>query len=367
MVVLPLPVRRRKPGRRPRTFLTSMENVVNRRHASVEVKCHAVYAVLFKGMKQNLVAKVFNKSKGTISKWVKSYKKNPRTFGSVLPRGMNKQKIYPHHLEWIIQFVSENPESFLEEIQIAFASRWGFRPGIPTLFEHLSGSGFVKKRIERQSKEIRWYDIQRFSAELNFQISECGFQTTQLLFLDEMAIDNRSMARTTGWFRKGQRPVWKGYFRRSKRISSLCFVGWNGVKASYLEENGTFTRQKFFECVLDFLDSGHAQPFPGPGSIWIMDGAAIHLGTSMISFLRCAGIYPIFLPAYCPFYNPIELFFSMVKKDCKKKYNPKTMRGHEGTILLGAIWKYERYDMTKLYRKCGYTNNSFDYRTNFPE
>ena len=55
------------------------------------------------------------------------------------------------------------------------------------------------------------------------------------------------------------------------------------------------------------------QQYPGRYSVWILDGASIHCDKYITYFLRSLGIYTIFLPAYCPFFNPIEIIFGNMK------------------------------------------------------
>lgn len=57
--------------------------------------------------------------------------------------------------------------------------------------------------------------------------------------------------------------------------------------------------------------------YPGKHSIFIMDGAKIHCDKNLVYWLLSLGVIIIFLPAYCPFFNPIEVMFSMLKKNSK--------------------------------------------------
>ena len=65
----------------------------------------------------------------------------------------------------------------------------------------------------------------------------------------------------------------------------------------------------------------------GPMSVWILDGALIHIDDdAMIDYLFSVGVDALFLPSYCPFFNPIEYVFGVLKSQCKK-LQPK--RGEE--------------------------------------
>ena len=84
----------------------------------------------------------------------------------------------------------------------------------------------------------------RFTYEINLL---CPLPD-QLLFLDEMSIDNCSMFRKRGWFVQGKRPFFRGLFTRSARISVLTFLGVNGIVENY-QTFGTFDRKLFFDLL----------------------------------------------------------------------------------------------------------------------
>ncbi len=95
------------------------------------------------------------------------------------------------------------------------------------------------------------------------------------------------------------------------RVSVLCFLGVDGIQECYQTE-GTFDRAKFIEYCRQFVLSGKVESYPGRNSIWILDGARIHCHEDIIAYLRMMGIRPIFLPPYCPFFNPIEYLFGTI-------------------------------------------------------
>lgn len=92
------------------------------------------------------------------------------------------------------------------------------------------------------------------------------------------------------------------------------------------QTDGTFTRLKFAQFCRNFATDydSKVQQYPGMYSVWIMDGAKIHLEKKLIYYLRSLSIIVIFLPAYCPFFNPIELVFRYMKRDLQKIYIENT-------------------------------------------
>jgi hypothetical protein len=69
------------------------------------------------------------------------------------------------------------------------------------------------------------------------------------------------------------------------------------------------------------------------------------------------GIVVIFLPAYTPFYNPIEFVFSAVKAKMQRFYVEGSKK--DLNVFIGEVMEEFRYkDMLKLFEKCGYIGNS---------
>src|SRR5690348_3497242 len=78
------------------------------------------------------------------------------------------------------------------------------------------------------------------------------------------------------------------------------------VLAETFMTDGTFDRVRFVSCCREFALSKNVQQYPGRRSVWILDGVRISSRPNFTYYLRSIGIIPISLPAYCPFFNPIE-------------------------------------------------------------
>ena len=172
------------------------------------------------------------------------------------------------------------------------------------------------------------------------------------MFLDEVSFDNLGMMRKRGYSIKGRKVLVRGEFNRKPRVSLLCFINADGLVEAFMTE-GTFNRLKFLDCLRNLIRSGKIQQYPGRNSIWIMDGASIHCHKDIVYYLRLCGVIPIFLPAYCPFYNPIELLFALIKSRMRRDF---LFERKNDTALFVAkeLNKFTDYNFRNLYRKCGY-------------
>lgn len=323
-----------------------LENV-RRRRASSNTKYHCLYGYYFLKITRTQLSIIYKKSKTTISCWIASYERD----GLVSER--QRQQIYKkfrsEHRRWIVELYLRNPVLFLDECSDLFYRKFHMSISAASICRILHAEGLTWKTLERRAIQIREDEIFRFCSELN----AVDWDLYNLVFLDEVSIDNRDMLRNRGYGVKGERLVFRGEFVRRPRVSFLCFLGQNGMLDSF-ETEGTFTRKLFFECCRSFaLQSKQVLQYPGANSVWILDGARIHCDQNIVLYLRSIGILPVFLPPYCPFFNPIELVFGITKRIMKRAYkeNSKENLSH---VAISTFSAFSSYDCTKIFRHCGY-------------
>lgn len=315
----------------------------SKKHASSDVVYYCLYGYFFLGERKSKLAKTYNKNKSTISRWIKKYMQNgfySRSETQKLGKFDEAQR------NWLINLYNKRPMLYLHEAKCLFVRKFRTIISASSICRILHNAGLTWKTLERRAIQIREDDIIRFF----FEMSTLRWDLSTLTFLDEVGFDNKGMLRNKGYGVKGERLVHRGEFVRKPRISLLCFLGQTGIKATYQTE-GTFTRKIFFDNVKDFALSKNVQTYPGRHSVFIMDGARIHCDSNITTYLRSLGLIVIFLPAYCPFYNPVEIVFGLCKKYMKKTYQ-------EGSDLLltvaNVMMKFTDHDSTPLFLKCGY-------------
>lgn len=106
-------------------------------------------------------------------------------------------------------------------------------------------------------------------------------------------------------------------------------------------------------CKQFALRSGKVETYPGFHSVWILDGARIHCDDKIISYLRSLGVFAVFLPAYTPFYNPIEIVFGLVKKRMQRVYQENSSKDLKMTVA-EIMMSFSKFKMDKLFHKFGY-------------
>lgn len=326
-----------------------LENVEHRQ-ASTNTKYHCLYGYFFLGLSRSQLAVIFRKAKTTVSAWIQAYQADHTL--STVQRAKVFRKFDEHKRNWIVELYRKYPILYLDEARQRFMNHFGVTISASSVCNILHAYGMSWKALERRAVQIRQDDILRYTNELSCFV----WSFDQLVFLDEVAFANREMLRSRGYGIKGKSLVYRGEFRRKPRVSSLCFLGETGIIEAF-ETEGTFTRQKFFDCCRKMaLFNGAVRSYPGKHSVWIMDGARIHCDENIILYLRSLGIIPIFLPAYCPFYNPIEIVFGLIKRYLKRHYIEES-KTPLPLVVGAALTKFTNYDCSKLFKKCGYFPN----------
>lgn len=268
----------------------------SKKHASSDVVYYCLYGYFFLGERKSNLAKIYNKNKSTISRWIKQYLEDgfySRSESQKLAKFNDEQR------NWLLNLYNKNPMLYLHEAKHFFIRKFQIPISASSICRILHHAGYTWKTLERRAIQIREDDITRFF----FEMSSIQWDFSSLTFLDEVSFDNKGMLRNKGYGIKGQRLVHRGEFVRKPRISLLCFLGQSGIKASYQTE-GTFTRQTFFKYTRDFALSKNVQTYPGRQSVFILDGARIHCDSHITTYLRSLGLIVIFFAGVLSFLQP---------------------------------------------------------------
>lgn len=330
-----------------------LENVKGR-HADPNTIFHCLYGYYFLGIKKKQLSIIYSKHPSTIAQWISKFEST----GNVERQSSDRafRKFDQNQRDWLVNLYKVQPILRLKEAQLLFLSQFNKTISASHVCTILHQAGLTYKVLEKRAIQLQLLDVLRFTQEL----LDLPWILENLVFLDEVSFDNTNMLRKYGYAIKGQRLVYRGYFGRKVRVSLLCFLGIEGILNAYQTE-GTFTRLKFLDCCRRFaLDrDSRVKQYPGRFSIWIMDGASIHLDKNLVLYLRSLGILPVFLPAYAPMYNPIEIVFGLIK-DKLKAQNLTNSRKDLQFALCDVLNDYRRRDMRSLFKKCGYTAGGFD-------
>ncbi|XP_039452525.1 uncharacterized protein LOC120431473 isoform X2 [Culex pipiens pallens] len=318
---------------------------VRRRRPTQEVAYHALYCYYVMGHSKAEVAAAYGKSITTIKNWIVKYENNGGMSAAEKRRTFRCFK--EEERCWIVDLYKKEPVLFLDEAKCRFEQRFGKSISLSTISRILHEAGYTWKVLERRAIQVKVKEIAFYHDEM----SAFHWDLHMLCFSDEISVDNRGVLRTKGYGPIGKKIVYRGEFTRQARVSLLAFLGEEGIVDTFYTED-TFDRTKFFFFCKKLALSDKVEPYPGRNSVWIMDGARIHLDANLVNYLRHLGLKVVFLPGYAPFYSPIEFVFGFVKKMLIRVHqeNVKSILTEVATVLQ----KFSNYNCTALFAKCGY-------------
>lgn len=334
---------------------------VDRIRAHPNTIWHCLYNYFFRGVSRQELATYFRKSRTTISAWINEF----QSTGSVERQKLRRRvfrKFGQERRDWLVNLYKEKPILYHEEAAKLFFNRFKTTISSSSISVILFEAGLTYKLLEHRARQIRMDDILRFCNDTR----SMPWILDNLVFLDEVSLNGKDCLRRRGYGKKGEPVVFKSEFSRGSRTSLLCFLGVTGILNTFITD-GTFDRKEFINCCKKFaLDrESKVRQYPGRFSIWLMDNARIHSDSHLVTYLRSLGIIVWFLPAYAPFFNPIEFVFGLLKRKLRK-LNKNDDRKSTYVRVSEALAYFEDRDCTKLFEKCGYqTNGIFDPAKNF--
>lgn len=211
---------------------------VNKKHASDDVKCYALYAYYFLERNKTQISKMYHKSVSTIANWISYYENTgslvrPSRIG--IPTKFDEEK-----RQWLLNLYHENPVLYLDEAKYQFQIQFNTTISTSHICRILHDNNMSWKTLEKRAIQIKDFQIFKFMAELD----SFDWDYSNLVFLDEVSIDNQGLLRTKGYGIVGEKLIYRGEFSRKPRMSMLAFLGQNGILDTYVTE-GTFNRLKF--------------------------------------------------------------------------------------------------------------------------
>lgn len=179
-------------------------------------------------------------------------------------------------------------------------------------------------------------------------MSQAGLDPRRLVFIDETWAKT-NMTRTRGRAPLGERLVAAVPHGHWKTTTLIAALGHRGVRCATTLD-GAVDRDAFEAFVAQVL-----VPSLTPGDVVVMDNLSSHKGPRVRAMVEAAGAAVLYLPAYSPDLNPIELAFAKLKQLLRSA-------GHR---TVDALWSdvqrmLDRItvdDAAGFFRHCGYRYN----------
>ncbi|TBC88685.1 IS630 family transposase [Rhizobium ruizarguesonis] len=215
------------------------------------------------------------------------------------------------HGKWIAERVADNGEVTLDELCVELAGR-GVLVHRATVSRFLNRLGLSIKKSLRASEQLRpeiasarelWIERRRrfFNKAL-----------AQLVFIDETST-NTKLTKRTGWAPKGQRYRTHAPFGQWRTQTFIAGLRCHGLTAPWIV-NAPMNRRIFETWVQTQL-----APTLSRGDVVILDNVGFHKSDRADQLVKAKGAWLLFLPAYSPDLNPIEMAFSKLKALLRKR------------------------------------------------
>jgi len=140
---------------------------------------------------------------------------------------------------------------------------------------------------------------------------QLGLNPKKPVFLDESSAKT-NMTRLYGWVPKGKRLVDKTPHGHWVNTTLVCGLKHDGIVAPHTF-TGAMNKQRFLEYL-----KRHLLPALKKGDVVVMDHLSSHKGSDVETLLASKGATILYLPAYSPDLNPIELSFAKLKSVLQK-------------------------------------------------
>jgi transposase len=262
--------------------------------------------------------------------------------------------------------VEHEPDLYLDELQNKLWLRTGALVTVSTIWRALSQKfGYSRKVFSAKAAQ------RDETARAAFrQTMRAVGDPSCFVWLDETASSKQAFESRRAWARRGSKVCINKYFSKDGPMNAtlLAAADINGFILPMCElvlqkrgdsdtdaTHGTIGQERFEayikECVIPNMNT------VGPRSIVILDNASPHWAPTMLQLFADAGIRVIFLPAYSPDYNPIEMMFAQYKSVLKRGYKTGRYTGRYGDLHRQGLLSVTRDHACNYALSCGCYRN----------
>jgi transposase len=215
------------------------------------------------------------------------------------------------HGAWIAKHVADNGEVTLDELCIELAGR-GVTVHRATVGRFLNRLGLSHKKSLRASEQLRPEIAKARDLWIRRRKRFFNKALARLIFIDETST-NTKLTKRTGWSPKGQRYRTYAPFGQWRTQTFIAGLRCHGLAAPWIV-NAPMNRRIFETWIETQL-----APTLSKGDVVILDNVGFHKSERAEQLVKDRGAWLLFLPAYSPDLNPIEMAFSKLKALLRKR------------------------------------------------
>ncbi|GLB45622.1 putative DDE superfamily endonuclease [Lyophyllum shimeji] len=258
------------------------------------------------------IADALGVSTKSIGCWAHNYETHRRIDPPSVLQG-RPRLLGPKAVEDLQELIQESPSFFLDEIREWLALYHDQPISITALHDNLRELGLTYKLCRRAATERN--DAER--SEWMYYVTT-NFTADQMVILNESSKDEKTLVRHYVHTLCGDNPVLNTSLDWGVCYSVLPALTIDGYIAVRVVE-GSIDGAEFYDFVVnDVLPC--MNPFPGPGSVLMLDNYGTHKSDAVHEAVEASGCLLLFLPPYSPDYSPIEESFSCLKHFLRRHY-----------------------------------------------
>jgi transposase len=272
---------------------------------SQDLRDRLILAVDGEGLSRRAAARRYAVSDATAVRWMQAHRQGRR---SALAQGGDRRSRLPGHRDWLLAQFAAEPDLTLAAVGARLREVHGVAADPGMLSRFFAKCGYTVKKSLFASEQLR-PDIAE--ARARWQAMQSQLATARLIFIDETGITT-NMVRRYAWGPKGKRVrcyTPGGHWKITTFVAGLAP---EGIVAPFVIDE-PMNRKIFTAYVAKFL-----VPELRPGDVVIMDNLSSHKSPEVAALIEAAGAILLFLPAYSPDLNPIEMAFAKFKSELRK-------------------------------------------------
>jgi len=256
------------------------------------------------------VAKIFNISKSTIQRWITSDNLSKKV-----------KNDYKDKIDKIINdTVIDNPFITIKDIKNNLENKLNIKISLTGVFIHVKRNGFsfkkVSKRMYRNLNEIK-IKVKEFRKIIK------KIKLSDIVCLDESGI-KENMCEDYGWSKKGKKII-KYTKSHPKKYSVMMTINKEKIISSKIYDKN-INSEIFYNYMKDDL-------LPIIKNKYIlMDNIPFHKSEKIGELVKGTTNKLLFIPPYCPDFNPIENVFHILKQKIRKNVENINSESIKNTI-----------------------------------
>lgn len=290
---------------------------------------------------------------GISERSLKRMRSTHRDIGAVSRKAISpgrRRMLTAMEVKFLCDCVERRPDVTLAELQTELRQVCTVETSLQTIARSLQRRGYTLKMVTRPALERNKQDREDFKT-----LIDTHFRPEQLVFVGESHF-NRLMSRS--WSISDERASSRcEVFLRGTTYSILPALSLDGILHLDVLDNA-ITVDDFRRFLLGLLPQMNKWPLPN--SVLVIDNATIHKVAGIREMVEERGARLLYLPAYSPDFNPIDLAFSTIKSwlHTNRDRVDQEFESKDGSVYNAfweAVYSVTGEDAKGWYKQCGYT------------